>query len=110
MDDGWPQRTLTGVVVRGHIRPRQEYEAMRLRAAIAVEQIGPQSFQPIVLTPREREVLKLLAEGKTDREIAAALALSAAAVRNHSQHILEKLDVHNRHEAVRRARRLGWVF
>ena len=68
------------------------------------------AFQQIELTARERTVLKLLAESKTDREIAAALGLSVATVRNHSQHILEKLGVHNRHEAVRRARRLGWLF
>jgi two-component system, NarL family, response regulator NreC len=67
------------------------------------------AFRPIELTAREREVLQLLAQGKTDREIADALVLSLATVRKHSHQILEKLDVHTRHEAVRRARRLGWV-
>jgi DNA-binding NarL/FixJ family response regulator len=66
------------------------------------------AFWPTELTAREREVLKLLAEGKTDREIAAALVLSLPTVRKHSQKVLEKLDVHERREAVRRARRLGW--
>jgi DNA-binding NarL/FixJ family response regulator len=51
-----------------------------------------------------------MAEEKTDRKIAITLSLSAATVRNHSQQILERLGVHNRREAVRRARRLGWVF
>jgi len=67
------------------------------------------AFRPAELTAREREVLQLLAEGKTDREIADALVLSITTVRKHSRQILEKLDVHTRHEAVRRARRLGWV-
>lgn len=51
-----------------------------------------------------------MAEDKTDKEMAIAFCLSAATVRNHSQQLLEKLGVHTRHEAVRRARRLGWVF
>jgi DNA-binding NarL/FixJ family response regulator len=67
------------------------------------------AFRPSELTAREREVLSLLAEGKTDREAAMALGLSVATVRNHSQRIVEKLSVHSRGEALRRARRLGWV-
>ncbi len=67
------------------------------------------AFQPIELTPREREVLKLMAEGKTDREIANVLGLSVSTVRNHSKHILEKLNVHHRQEAVWRARHRGIV-
>ena len=67
------------------------------------------AFQSIQLTPREREVLRLVAKGKTDHEIAGTLTLKPATIRNHTQHILEKLDVHDRHAAVRRARRLGLV-
>ena len=67
------------------------------------------AFRPAELTAREREVLQLLAQGRTDREIADALVLSLTTVRKHSHQILEKLGVHTRHEAVRRARRLGWV-
>ncbi len=67
------------------------------------------AFQPMELTTREREVLQLLAEGKTDREIADALVLSLNTVRKHSHRILGKLGVCERREAVRRARRLGWV-
>jgi DNA-binding NarL/FixJ family response regulator len=67
------------------------------------------AFRPSELTAREREVLSLLAEGKTDREAAMALGLSVATVRNHSQRIVEKLSVHSQGEALRRARRLGWV-
>jgi len=67
-------------------------------------------LRPEALTPREQEVLKLLAEDQPDKAIATVLGISVATVRNHSQHILEKLGVHRRQEAVRRARRLGWVF
>jgi DNA-binding NarL/FixJ family response regulator len=50
-----------------------------------------------------------MAEGKTDREIADTLTVRFATVRNHTQHILEKLNVHTREEAVWRARARGLV-
>lgn len=53
-----------------------------------------------VLTPREREVLTLLTRGHGTRDIADLLSISANTVRNHVQHILQKLQVHSRLEAV----------
>jgi DNA-binding NarL/FixJ family response regulator len=67
------------------------------------------AFQAITLTRREREVLRLVIEGKTDSEIADALVLTFRTVRNHSHRILEKLGVHHREDAVRRAKRRGWL-
>ncbi len=52
------------------------------------------------LTPRERDVLGLLSEGLDGAAIAERLFLSPATVRNHIQHILSKLGVHSRTEAV----------
>ncbi len=52
------------------------------------------------LTPREHEILGRLDEGASTREIAAGLRISAATVRTHIQHILRKLEVHSRLEAV----------
>lgn len=52
------------------------------------------------LTPREREVLGLLTEGLDGAAIGERLFLSPATVRNHIQHILSKLGVHSRTEAV----------
>lgn len=52
------------------------------------------------LTLREREVLRLLAKGLGTQEIADQLFVSSATARNHVQHILNKLDVHSRLEAV----------
>jgi len=52
------------------------------------------------LTPREREILTLLAKGNGTRDIAELLSISINTVRNHIQHILEKLQVHTRLEAV----------
>lgn len=53
-----------------------------------------------LLTPRERDVLELLTEGLDGAAIAERLYLSPATVRNHIQHILTKLGVHSRVEAV----------
>ncbi len=52
------------------------------------------------LTPRESEILDLLTQGLDGNAIAEKLYLSKATVRNHLQHILGKLDVHSRVEAV----------
>jgi DNA-binding NarL/FixJ family response regulator len=52
------------------------------------------------LTTRERHVLRLVAEGLSNRAIALQLQVSAFTVRNHVQHILTKSGVHNRAEAV----------
>jgi DNA-binding NarL/FixJ family response regulator len=52
------------------------------------------------LTPRESEVLGLLARGNSTREIGQELSISVNTTRNHIQNILRKLDVHTRLEAV----------
>ena len=59
------------------------------------------------LTAREAEVLALLAEGLTQAEIAAQLVVSPRTVGTHIQHILAKLEVHNRAQAVAVALRNG---
>ena len=55
------------------------------------------------LTPREREVIGLVARGKTNREIAGSLWISPGTVRTHLEHIFEKLGVTNRTAAAARA-------
>jgi DNA-binding NarL/FixJ family response regulator len=55
------------------------------------------------LTPREREVLRLIASGLTYKEVAGELVLSPNTVRSYGQSILEKLKVRNRIEALRAA-------
>jgi DNA-binding NarL/FixJ family response regulator len=59
------------------------------------------------LTPREHEVLQLLARGYTNREIAAELVISAKTASVHVSHILRKLNVSTRIEAARIAQRLA---
>jgi len=53
------------------------------------------------LTPRERSILVLVAEGKRNREVAQALGISEATVENHLHHIFQKLGVTTRTEAAR---------
>ena len=60
-----------------------------------------------VLTPREREVLQRLAEGRATGEIATLLGIGERTVRSHVERILRKLHAHSRLEAVAIGRRLG---
>ncbi|HEY8686434.1 MAG TPA: response regulator transcription factor [Chloroflexota bacterium] len=62
-----------------------------------------------LLTEREREVLQLVAEGKTSQEIADQLFVSIKTVQTHRMHIMEKLDAHDRTDLVRHAIRLGII-
>ena len=61
------------------------------------------------LTDREREILKLLAEGHTTREIAGLLVLSPKTVEGHKTRLMGKLDIRNRVELVKYAVRKGIV-
>jgi DNA-binding NarL/FixJ family response regulator len=62
-----------------------------------------------VLTAKEREVLWLLAQDKSNRQIAAALVVSEATVKSHLSRLYDKLEVAGRREAVRRAMELGFL-
>jgi LuxR family maltose regulon positive regulatory protein len=59
------------------------------------------------LSKRELEVVQLIAEGLTNAEIASRLFLSVHTVKAHTHNIYGKLGVHNRTQAVTRARALG---
>lgn len=61
------------------------------------------------LTPREKEVLHLVAEGKSNQEIALALNISESTVEKHVGSLLNKLDVSSRVEAAVQAVRKGWA-
>ena len=66
-------------------------------------------FADAELTPRELEVLELLADGLTQTQIARQLVISPRTVGTHIQNLLGKLDVHSRAQAVALAHRLGLV-
>lgn len=87
-----PPSVLASLLQRTRSRDVERHERERLLAA---------------LTPREREVLELLAQGLDSRAVAERLSLSYHTVRDHAQKVIEKLGARSRLEAVLRARDLG---
>jgi DNA-binding NarL/FixJ family response regulator len=77
---------------------------MRLSSAIE-----PETAHPGNLTTRELEVLKLLGEGASNREIADRLFIAENTVKIHVHNLLKKLELPNRREAGKFARRQGLV-
>ena len=73
------------------------------------ELISPQTMPIEPLSEREREVLVLLAQGHSNREIAERLVLAEGTVKNHVSNILAKLQAENRTQAADIARRYGLV-
>jgi len=68
---------------------------------------GPEGAEP--LTTREREVLKLIAEGNTNQEVADLLCLSRKTVESHRANIMRKLDLHDVTELVKYSIRKGLI-
>lgn len=67
------------------------------------------AFGKIQLSPRELEIVRLWADDKTGKEVAAILHISHATARNHAARILTKLNVHSRIDAIHRARHHGLI-
>jgi len=68
------------------------------------------SFDPHeTLTPRQREVLQLVAEGNTNAEIASRLNISQRTVENHRAELMQKLGLRNQTELIRHAMRYGLI-
>ena len=79
-------------------------ERRRAEAAVLAERTREPE-----LTPREREVLRLLVAGKSNKEIKAALFLSTSTVKTHLSHLFEKLGASDRTQAVMTALKHGLV-
>jgi DNA-binding NarL/FixJ family response regulator len=90
-----------------------ELESLARRARIGLRSAGtgepeaPPPGEELGLTPREREVLGLVADGRSNRQIAEELFISAKTASVHVSNILAKLGVANRAEAAVAAHRLG---
>jgi len=82
-------------------------------ARMAMEEAGPEKpggADPYeALTDREKQVLKLVAEGRSNKEVAEILGISVKTAMSHREHVMEKLGVHNRTELVRFAIRRGVI-
>ena len=81
-------------------------------ARVAMEQADPRrgGGDPYeTLTDREKQVFRLVAEGKSNKEVAEVLGISVKTAMSHREHVMEKLDLHNRTELVRLALKLGVI-
>jgi two-component system response regulator DesR len=97
----------------------KDWPARRIASAVRIVGMGGTVFSAgrsesgaggaMGLSERERDVLMLMAEGRTNPEIGEALHLSRHTVKEHSSAVYRKLGVRNRTEAVQRAQRLGLV-
>jgi DNA-binding NarL/FixJ family response regulator len=61
------------------------------------------------LTDREKQVFRLVAEGRSNKEVAGDLGISVKTAMSHREHVMQKLDLHNRTELVRLALKLGVI-
>ncbi len=91
----------------------------RAREIVVVKEVRVRESGPFVLnaraleesglTPREHEILGLIAEGLSNREIGARLFVSENTVKTHSARLFEKLGASRRTQAVQEGRRLGLI-
>jgi len=86
---------------------REALEALARRGRLDLGVVLPAQRTLAGLTPRELEVLRLLVEGRSNRQIAEQLFISAKTASVHVTNLLSKLGVHSRLEAAAMARRLG---
>ncbi len=86
-----------------------EFEAEELKSEVKSDQRLAQPAKPLIepLSERELEVLHLIAQGLSNREISERLFLALSTVKGHNRIIFDKLQVKRRTEAVARARKLG---
>ena len=103
--------------------PLNQMLAMRLLRRLA-DEVDRKTEQPVpklpkkhheealpeALSPRELDVLRLLAQGQTNRQVSQNLSVAVATVKNHVQHIISKLDVSDRTQAAVKAIQLGLIY
>jgi len=94
-------------VHRGHAYLYPSLARKLLDDYLTREKEGREAFDD--LTDREREVLRLTAQGLTGKEIASLLGLSAHTVERHRQKLMAKLNLHNRTELIKYAIRKGLI-
>lgn len=85
------------------------YLSPGISEAVVQAYLAKTGFPPDPLTSREREVLQLIAEGKTTKEIAEVLGISGKTVESHRSRLMEKLDIHQTAGLVRYAIRRGLI-
>ncbi len=97
------------VLAGGAVCPsRLAYSTFSLLAELASDHQRSLRVEALQLTPREIEILQLIAEGMSNKKIADRLSLSIFTVKNHVHHILDKLQVERRAAAVDHAFERHW--
>ena len=96
-------------IVAGRLACPPEISGGLLRALFRREPNPVEPNPSLALTRRESEVLELLGRGFSNKEIANELCLSVATVKHHVHHVLEKLQLQRRAQAMRRVRDAPWL-
>lgn len=96
-------------IVAGRLACPPEISGGLLRALFHAESGFEESDLSLALTRRESEVLELVGRGFSNKEIANELCLSVATVKHHVHHVLEKLQLQSRAQAMRRVRDAPWL-
>jgi DNA-binding NarL/FixJ family response regulator len=96
-------------IVAGRLACPPEISGGLLRALFRKEPQADDTDVDLALTRRESEVLELLGRGFSNKEIGSELCLSVATVKHHVHHILEKLKLERRAQAMRRVRDAPWL-
>ncbi|MGW0909485.1 response regulator [Streptomyces sp. NPDC002853] len=102
-----PADELAHAVRLAHAGVTQLDASVTRRLAASLPSPGTEAKQVAALSPREIDILRLVAHGRTNREIAAQLYLSEGTVKNHVSRILGRLGLRDRTQAALRARDLG---
>ncbi len=87
--------------------PEVAREAMREQASADAN--GGEADPYETLTDREKQVLKLVAEGRSNKEVAELLDISVKTAMSHREHIMQKLDLHSRTELIKFALQKGVI-
>jgi DNA-binding NarL/FixJ family response regulator len=96
-------------IVAGRLACSPEISGSLLRALFRRDSRSAEPDIDLALTRREREVLELLGRGLSNKEIGCELCLSVATVKHHVHHVLEKLKLPRRAQAMRRVRDAPWI-
>jgi DNA-binding NarL/FixJ family response regulator len=111
--DGYLPKKAAGSELATAIRALHRGEAFlypSAAAALIKDYLRQATEEPYdQLTSREREILKLIAEGRTSQEIANSLSISLKTALGHRTKIMQKLDIHNRTELIKYAMHKGLV-
>jgi len=107
IDATWLVAELEGLIARARLTLEPDAEGDAGAGADGATADAEDDLDPFGLTPRERQVLTLVARGSTNREIGAELFMAEKTASVHVSRILAKLDVRSRTEAAAVAHRLG---